>query len=81
LIDPATGEPAAPGPLAVTVVAPTAAEAEAHATALGISSLAAATEHVERWPRISAVYVPHNGEPVPLGRPPLARTRILVRAA
>ena len=81
LIDPATGEPSAPGPLAVTVVAPSAAEAEAHATALGISSLTDATAHVERWPRISAFYVPHHGEPVPLGRPPLAQTRILVRAA
>ena len=81
LIDPATGTPAAPGPLAVTVVAPTAAEAEAHATALGISSLADAATHVDRWPRISAVYIPHAGDPVPLGRPPLAGQPILVRAA
>ena len=37
LIDPATGRPAVPGPLGVTVVAPSAAEAEAHATALAIT--------------------------------------------
>lgn len=81
LIDPATGEPARPGPLAVTVVAPTAAEAEAHATALAISDLESAAAHVERQPRISALYLPHAGPAVPLGNPPLAQTRVLVRAA
>ncbi len=81
LIDPATGEPAEPGPLAVTVLAPDAAEAEAHATALGISTAADAAAHVAAHPRISAVFVPHDGEPLLLGRPPIARSRILVRAA
>jgi thiamine biosynthesis lipoprotein len=81
LIDPATGEPARPGPLAVTVVAPGAAEAEAHATALAISDAATAAVHVAAHPRISALYVPHAGAVLPLGDPPLARTRILVRAA
>jgi thiamine biosynthesis lipoprotein len=82
LIDPATGAPAEPGPLAVTVIAPTAADAEAHATALGISTLDAAAAHVERHPRISAVVIPFEGEPLLLGRPPLVQPqRFVVRAA
>src|SRR5581483_6575746 len=40
LIDPETGEPALAGPLTVTVVAPDAAEAEAHSTTLAIAGLA-----------------------------------------
>ena len=51
LIDPGTGAPASRGPLAVTVVAPDPAEAEGHATALGISSLAEADEPPRRAPR------------------------------
>jgi thiamine biosynthesis lipoprotein len=81
LIDPATGEPAKPGPLAVTVVAAHAAEAEAHATALAISSPADARAHVAANPQISALVVPYAGEPVALGALPLARTRVLVSAA
>ncbi len=81
LIDPATGKPAVPGPLAVTVVAPTAAEAEAHATALAISDPQTAAVHVALHPRLSALYVPSHGPVLELGTPPLARTRFLVRAA
>jgi thiamine biosynthesis lipoprotein len=81
LIDPATGEPAKPGPLAVTVVAGHAAEAEAHATALAISSPADSRAHVAENPQIAALVVPHVGEPFELGALPLARTRVLVRAA
>jgi thiamine biosynthesis lipoprotein len=81
LIDPATGESALPGPLTVTVVAPDAAEAEAHATALAISGVQEATEHVAAHPRISALYLPQSGEPVSLGNPPLARPRVIVTAA
>jgi thiamine biosynthesis lipoprotein len=81
LIDPATGEPAEPGPLAVTVVAPHAAEAEAHATALAISSPADARVHVAANPQIAALVVPHEGEPFALGDLPLAQTRVLVRVA
>ena len=81
LIDPATGEPALPGPLTVTVVAPDAAEAEAHATALAISGVQEAADHVAAHPRISALYLPQFGEIVPLGKPPLARPRVIVRAA
>jgi thiamine biosynthesis lipoprotein len=81
LIDPETGAPAEAGPLTVTVVAPDAAEAEAHATALGISSASDAAAHVAAHPRISAVYIPNEGAVLLLGSPPLAPTRILVRAA
>jgi FAD:protein FMN transferase len=81
LIDPTTGEPAEPGPLAVTVVAPHAAEAEAHATALAISSQADASSHVAANPQIAALVVPHVGEPFALGALPLAQTRLLVRIA
>lgn len=72
LIDPATGTPAARGPLTVTVVASDATEAEAHATALGISALEEARTHVERHPKISALYVPQSGAPELLGPLPIA---------
>lgn len=81
LIDPETGEPARAGPLAVTVVAPHAAEAEAHATALAVSNTDDIREHVAAHPRIGAFVVPHVGEPFALGALPLAQTRVLVSAA
>jgi thiamine biosynthesis lipoprotein len=81
LIDPETGEPALPGPLAVTVVAPDAAEAEVHGTTLAMASLAEAREHVARRPRLSALFVPHAGPEIPLGRPPLEPQRFVVRVA
>ncbi len=80
LIDPETGEPALSGPLAVTVVAPDAAEAEVQATTLAIAGLGEARAHVEARPRVSALYVPHTGPAVPLGRLPLAPPRVVVRA-
>jgi len=81
LIDPATGRPAEPGPLSVTVVATGAAEAEAHATALAISGPETAAAHVAAHPRISALYIPDRGDVLPLGNPPLAQTRFLVSVA
>ena len=81
LIDPATGEPARPGPLAVTVVAADAAEAEAHATALAISDLPETRAHLAEHPHISALVVPHLGRPLVLGALPLTATRVLVGAA
>jgi thiamine biosynthesis lipoprotein len=75
LIDPATGEPARPGPLAVTVVAATAAEAEAHATALAISARADAAAHIAAHPMLSALFIPADGDPVALGPLPLAEQR------
>ncbi|MGN6444336.1 FAD:protein FMN transferase [Amnibacterium sp.] len=81
LIDPETGEPALAGPLTVTVVAPDAAEAEVHATTLAIAGLAEAEEYVAARPSISALYVPHAGSAIPLGRLPLGSQRFVVRAA
>jgi thiamine biosynthesis lipoprotein len=71
LIDPATGAPALAGPMAVTVVAPDPAEAEAHATALAVSTPDEARAHLERFPQLAALYVPADGEPVALGPLPV----------
>jgi len=68
LIDPATGSPAEEGPLAVTLVGPDPTRVEAHATALAISSLEDAREHLTSFPELAALYVPTTGEPVPFGR-------------
>lgn len=81
LIDPATGAPAGDGPLAVTVVAPDATEAEAHATALAISTLEEARRHVDNQPTISALYVPREGPPAQLGPLPIVRDVRLELAA
>jgi thiamine biosynthesis lipoprotein len=67
LIDPATGAPADEGPLTVTVVGHDPAQAEAHATALAISTLEDAREHLDGFPSLSALFVPAAGEPVPIG--------------
>jgi FAD:protein FMN transferase len=67
LIDPATGAPALAGPLTVTLVAPDAAEAESHATALAVSSLPEARAHLSRFPHLAALYMPRDGEPVAIG--------------
>lgn len=81
LIDPETGEPALAGPLTVTVVAPDAAEAEAHATTLAIGSLAEAEAHIAARPHLAALYVPHAGPPTPLGALPLETPRLVVSLA
>ena len=75
LIDPATGEPAAAGPLSVTVVAGSATEAEAYATALGISTVHAARDLLAARPDVAALLVPQVGEPVAIGALPLAPAR------
>jgi thiamine biosynthesis lipoprotein len=81
LIDPETGESALAGPLTVTVVAPDPVAAEVNATTLAIAGPAEAEEHVTATPGISALYVPHLGPAVPLGRLPLVSERLVVRAA
>jgi thiamine biosynthesis lipoprotein len=68
LIDAATGRPAAAGPLAVTVVAADAAEAEMHATALAVTDSAA--EYVAERPHLAALVVPSAGPPQAFGRLP-----------
>jgi thiamine biosynthesis lipoprotein len=81
LIDPETGESALAGPLTVTVVAPDPVAAEIHATTLAIAGPGEAEAHVSARPRISALYVPHIGPAIPLGRLPLASERLMVSAA
>ena len=71
LIDPATGRSAGPGPLAVTVIAPSAGEAEAHATALAITPLDLAGDYLAAHPRLSAIVVPAVEPPFTIGHPPL----------
>jgi thiamine biosynthesis lipoprotein len=80
LIDPATGAPAAGGPLAVTVVAGDAAEAEALATAFAISEVDWVRERARKR-GVAALYVPHEGPPRTIGPLPIApRYRIEVAA-
>lgn len=74
LIDPATGRPAAAGPLAVTVVAPSATEADAYATGLAVTDLASAEVQLARRPDFAAWLIPNRGEPIAIGRIPLAPT-------
>jgi len=71
LIDPATGRPAVPGPLTVTVVAPSALEAEPHATALAITPVEQAGAYLAHRPNLGAILVPENGAPFTVGRVPL----------
>jgi FAD:protein FMN transferase len=71
LIDPETGAPAARGPLAVTVIARDPSEAEALGTPFAISEL----DDVRRLAEasgVAALYVPQTGDPVEIGRLPLA---------
>ena len=80
LIDPVAGAPARHGPLAVTVVAAEAAEAEAHATALAVTDPADAATYVAARPHLSALLVPDKGDPFALGRLPLAEPRLAAEA-
>jgi thiamine biosynthesis lipoprotein len=72
LIDPSTGAPASAGPLAVTVVAADATDAEGHATALAISSVADARAHLGRHPELAALFVDPTGDTHAIGALPLA---------
>jgi FAD:protein FMN transferase len=69
LIDPATGRPAELGPLAATVVARDAAEAEAHATALAVTPASEARGYVAQRPWLAAVIVPDSGPVIEVGSP------------
>jgi thiamine biosynthesis lipoprotein len=75
LIDPATGVPAARGPLSVTVVAASATDAEAHATALAVTDVDEARDHVASRPDVAALLIPELGEPIAIGHLPLVRER------
>ena len=73
LIDPATGQPAAAGPLSVTVVAESATEAESYATALGISTVDDARDLLASRPEVAALLISEFDQPVTLGPLPFAR--------
>ena len=81
LIDPATATPAAAGPLAVTVVAGTATDAEAHATALAVAGIDEAREYVRARPDIAARVISELDPPIAIGCFPLVRERPGVRLA
>lgn len=78
LIDPATGMPAAAGPLAVTVVGKDAAEVEAFATALAITPIDEASAWLSARPSLSALVVPSEGRTFAIGDLPLLATPKLV---
>ena len=79
LLDPRTGWPAA-GTAAASVVAPTAAAADALSTAFFVLGAAGTTAHCTPRPDLSAVVLPENDPPVAIGLsadrydPPTART-------
>ena len=56
IIDPRTGEPPSQGPLSVTVLAPTAAEADALSTAFYLIGPEAASEIMRDRPALSAIF-------------------------
>ena len=63
----------------MTVVAPSATEAEAHATALAVADADEAGAYVARHAAIGALLIPDTGEPIALGRLPLTRERPTTR--
>ena len=68
----------------MTVVAPDAAQAEAHATALAITPPAEAAAYLEARPALAALLVPDVGRPVMLGRLPtvaVERRRVRIKLA
>ncbi len=71
LIDPTTGRAAVPGPISVTVIAPTTAEAEVHATALAIIPVEQARGYLDERPTLAALVVPPRGAPFAHGSVPL----------
>jgi thiamine biosynthesis lipoprotein len=63
LIDPRTGEPPEDGPLSVSVLAPTAAEADALSTAFYLLGPAAAAAYVAAHPGIGALFLLAGDDP------------------
>jgi thiamine biosynthesis lipoprotein len=57
IIDPRSGEPPAAGPASVTVLAPTAAEADALSTAFYLLGPDGAADYVGRHPEVGAIFV------------------------
>ncbi len=57
ILDPRTGEPPDKGPVSVTVLAPTAADADALSTAFFLLGPEAAGAYVARQPGVGAIFV------------------------
>ncbi len=68
LIDPALAAPAVGGPLAVTVVAASATDADVHATALAVLDAGAAAAYVAVRPQLAALQITDAGERIELGK-------------
>ena len=64
LIDPRTGEPPERGPLSVTVLAPTAAEADALSTAFYLLGAKATAAYVSAHPEIAVIALDHGDDPI-----------------
>jgi thiamine biosynthesis lipoprotein len=60
IIDPRTGEPVSSGPASVTVLAPTAAEADALSTAFYLIGPDAAASFIAHHPNVGAIFVPES---------------------
>lgn len=67
ILDPRTGYPTESGPASVTVLAPTAAEADALSTALFLLGPAGAATLLEQRPDVSALFVLDDGPDQPPG--------------
>lgn len=78
LIDPASGRPAERGPLAVTVVAWDAVEAEVHATALAVTAVAETPRYLGSRAHLAALVVPDEGAAIEIGSPPFVTDSIHV---
>ncbi|MEW6244450.1 MAG: FAD:protein FMN transferase [Bacillota bacterium] len=62
IFDPRTGQPAAAGVIAVSVTAPTSAQADAYSTALFVMGVDKGMKLVESLPDIEAIFVTEDGE-------------------
>jgi FAD:protein FMN transferase len=62
ILDPRTGEPASSGPASVTVLAPTAAEADALSTAFYLIGPDSAASYIARHPEVGALFVQRNSQ-------------------
>ncbi|CAN5901367.1 hypothetical protein BH23PLA1_BH23PLA1_23610 [soil metagenome] len=65
ILDPRTGIPPSGGPLSVTVLAPTAAEADALSTALSLLGPGGASELLEHRPEVGAIFVVEDDQGAP----------------
>lgn len=65
ILDPRTGEPPESGPASVTVVAPTAAEADALSTAFYLLGPVASAEYLRSHPGIGAIFVEDGPQDAP----------------